>query len=142
LQICRGLAQFSSGGSSLSDDQAMSGTERHRPQIISLKWRAFVFVVVTAIVLTVMLKYDYAALRTVEYPPRNFLGSTWYGPLALLLIPISLGWLSLAAKSRGARVFGLICSGLVFVIALFFIYILKLAVHTLPDWLYLYPPGL
>jgi hypothetical protein len=120
----------------------MSGAERHRPQTMALKWRAFVFVVVTAIVLTVMLKYDYAALRTGEYPPPNFLGSTWYGPLALLLIPISLGWLSLAAKSRDARVFGLTCAGVVFVLALFFIYSMKRAVHTLPDWLYLYPPGL
>lgn len=120
----------------------MSGTERDRPQIIALKWRAFVFVVGTAIVLTVLLKYDYAALRPVKQPPRNFLGSTWYGPLFLLLIPVSLGWLSLAAKSRGARVFGLICTGVVFLVALFFIYICKLAVHTLPDWLYLFPPGL
>jgi hypothetical protein len=101
-----------------------------------------VFVVVTAIVLTVMLKYDYAALRPVKQPPRNFLGSTWYGPLFLLLIPVSLGWLSLAAKSRGARVFGLVCTGVVFLVAFFFIYICKLAVHTLPDWLYLFPPGL
>lgn len=121
---------------------ALNGAERYRLRTMALKWRAFVFVVVTAIALTVMLTYDYAALRTVRQPPRSFLGSTWYGPLLLLLIPILLGWLSLAAKSRGARVFGLICSGLVFVVALFFIYISKMGVYTLPEWLYLFPPGL
>ena len=122
----------------------MSEAERHRSQMIALKWRALVFVVVTVVVISTMITYDYIALHTLpfEYPPRNFLGSTWYGPLALLLIPISLGWLSLAAKSRGARVFGLVWSGAVLVLALFFIYILKLAVHTLPEWLYLFPPQL
>jgi amino acid permease len=120
----------------------MRGAQKHWLRTMPLKWRAVVFVVVTTTVLTVLLKYDDAAMRTVQYPPPNFLGSTWYGPLVLLLIPISLGWLSVAAKSRGARVFGFTCTGVVFLLALLFIYNLKRAVHTLPDWLYLYPPGL
>ena len=99
-------------------------------------------VVVTTTVITVMLEFDNATLRGVEYPRPNFLGSTWYGPLALLLLPISLRWVSMAVKSRKARVFGLTCTGVVFLLALFDIYSMKRAVYTLPDWLYLYPPGL
>lgn len=89
--------------------------------MITLKWRAVAFVVITAIVLPVGEHYDQWMIRNYDgYPQPNFLASTWYGAILLLLIPISFGWLSMVMKHRIAKVLGLIGT----VLLLFFWFVL------------------
>ena len=105
----------------------VEGMPEKRPHgIVAVKWRAWAFVIVTVVVLAVWMRYE----NTGSYPYRNFVGSTWYGPWLLMLIPISLAWLSLAAKTKFQRVLGLGCADFLFLTALFFIMIHKTS--TLP----------
>lgn len=108
-------------------------------KLTAMRGRALAFLVITGIVVTWMVNYEQAAQHAYTYPRPNFLGSTWYGPLLVLLIPLTLGWMSAAAQRRGARVLGWVCSVLVFLIALLFIYIGMNAVHALPVWLQMSP---
>lgn len=89
---------------------------------MGLKWRALLFAVVTAAVLTAMYLWETSPHPGSNiYPPPNFLGSTWYGPLLLLLIPLSLGWWSWGAKRVSATVIRLLLTLLVLIICIQFI---------------------
>lgn len=108
----------------------LAGTLRTR---VPLVWRAGVFATITLIVLTCLMRYEEAGLHTGLYPPPNFLGSTWYGPFALLLIPLSLAWLSFGARPRGyGRRLGVISAVLVFLVCLLLIWAEMSAVGSLP----------
>jgi hypothetical protein len=102
-------------------------------QVIGWKWRALTFAGVTSIVLAIMDTYDQAGLRTKLYPPPSFLGSTWYGPLLLLLIPLSLFWLSLGMKSRTTKMMGVGVAVLVLLFCFLEIYVCMSAVGSLPS---------
>lgn len=101
--------------------------------MIPLRWRALVFAVVTIVVLTYMHIWDTAAAKPYHvYPIPNLLGSTWYGPFLVLLIPISLGWFSLGAKRRSARALGMVCTVFALIVSFYFTYHGMSHVDTLP----------
>lgn len=82
--------------------------------MVSVKCRALVFVAVTVVVLATMYIWEASPHPGSNiYPRPYFLGSTWYGPLLLLLIPGSLGWLSWGARRGSVRVIGLMLTVLV-----------------------------
>lgn len=100
---------------------------------VGLRGRALVFAVVTIVVLTIFYVWESSVVRTGKvYPIPNFLGSTWYGPILLLLIPISLGWLSVGAKRRTAGVAGLLFTCFVLLVCLYLIYYGMSQVGSLP----------
>lgn len=83
----------------------------------SLKGRAVVFAVVTAVVLATFYLWETSPHPGSNiYPDPDFLGSTWYGPVMLLLIPVSLVWWCLGMRRRNARVLGLILALLGFAV--------------------------
>lgn len=87
------------------------------PAMVALKWRAVVFAVVTTAVLAAFYLWEASPHPGSNiYPDPDFLGSTWYGPVLLLLIPTSLAWCCLGLVRRHARVLGLILALLVFAV--------------------------
>lgn len=71
------------------------------------KTRALVFVAISISVITAMVLYDYAMLRTYYYPQPNFLANTPYGAILLLLIPVSFGWLVVSTRDQVLKIVGL-----------------------------------
>jgi hypothetical protein len=71
----------------------------------TLQRRAIIFTMVTVVAIVGLFSYEPSREN---YPQPNVLGSTWYGPVLLLLVPVMLGWMSLGAKTRGRRIFGLV----------------------------------
>ncbi|WP_129648210.1 hypothetical protein [Peristeroidobacter agariperforans] len=69
-----------------------------------------VFLCVT--VLSLVTLFSYEENRTL-YPYPNVLGSTWYGPILLLTIPIVFAWAAQAFRSRMLRIVGSVASLLV-----------------------------
>lgn len=103
------------------------------PAMIGLKWRTVVFSIVTTVVLATFYAWEASVARTGKvWPMPNFLGSTWYGPVMLLSIPICLGWLSLAPKRRYVRVIGLSLTLAVLAVCILFIVI---GIEQVRPWL-------
>jgi hypothetical protein len=84
--------------------------------ITSMKARAAIFAIITVVILLVLyfwrgpeiyyLPHTSGLPDPRPWPPPNVLGSTWYGPVLLLLIPIGLGWIGLAAKNLAGKITG------------------------------------
>lgn len=102
---------------------------------IALKWRALTFGVTIVLMVVMAAWWLQSTSHLTEYPPQSMLGNTWYGPLLLLLIPLSGAWLSLGAKDRNRRHLGLGCALAVLLICLLLIYISMDFANTLPSWI-------
>lgn len=72
-----------------------------------LQRRMIVFLCVT--VLSLVTLFSYEENRTL-YPYPNVLGSTRYGPVLLLSIPIAFAWVAQAFKSRLLRIVGTVAA--------------------------------
>ena len=102
---------------------------------VPLYVRGILFVVVTLAVFTWSISYDRARMLESgpeNYPPPNFLGSTWYGALVLLVSPMLLFWVTAATKRPWGRALGLFFSILLLIVCLLAIWIAMSAVSTLP----------
>jgi hypothetical protein len=66
--------------------------------------RALIFVLVTLIVLAFLILWRACAEHYLLYPPPNVLGSTWYGPVLLLLIPVTLAGLGFGVRRTWSKV--------------------------------------
>lgn len=78
--------------------------------MISGKWRAAVFVIVTAGIVIVL---GYWQQPGAVFPASTVLGSTLWGPLSLLVIPTVLGWASAGLPSRWTKALGLVLTMIV-----------------------------
>lgn len=76
----------------------------------TLQRRMIVFLCVTVFSLVALFSYE--ENRTV-YPYPNVLGSTWYGPVLLLSMPLVFAWSAQAFESRLLRVVGTVVALLV-----------------------------
>jgi hypothetical protein len=83
--------------------------------------RVLIFVLVTLVVLTFLVLWRAPAEHYLIYPPPNVLGSTWYGPVLLLLIPLTLAGLSFGVRRTWPQVTVWIASLLVTAICLLLI---------------------
>ena len=102
---------------------------------VPLHVRGILFIIVTTGVVGWSVTYDRAqALESGlgNYPPPNFLGSTWYGAFVLLLSPLLLFWVTAAIGRPWGRALGLFFSILLLVVCLLAIWIAMSAVSTLP----------
>ena len=77
---------------------------------MTLRRRMIVFLCVT--VLSLVTLFSYEENRRL-YPYPNVLGSTWYGPVLLLSIPIAFAWVARAFRSRLLRIVGSVAALLV-----------------------------
>jgi hypothetical protein len=67
--------------------------------------RALIFAFISVVVLTWMERVDQAGLLVTDtWPHPSFIGSTWYGPVLVALIPLSCFWLALSMKIRFIRI--------------------------------------
>jgi len=76
----------------------------------TLRRRVIVFLCVTVLSLSTLFSYE--ENRTL-YPYPNVLGSTWYGPVLLMAVPITFAWAAQAFKSRLLRIAGAVAALLV-----------------------------
>jgi len=74
---------------------------------VQIKWpmRALIFLSINVVVLTWMESVDQAGLLVTDtWPHPSFIGSTWYGPVLLALIPLSCFWLAVSIRIRFIRI--------------------------------------
>jgi hypothetical protein len=102
---------------------------------IALKWRALTFGITIVLAVVMAARWQQAASHLNDFPPPSTLGNTWYGPVLLLLIPLSGAWLSLGAKDIRRRQLGLGCALALLLISLLVIYISMDFAGTLPSWI-------
>lgn len=82
--------------------------------MVSVKHRARVLGVVVLITILVAVFWSGPpGSEDIVFPQANWIGSTWYGPLLLIAIPVCLAWLSWGARNLFIKVVGLIFSVLV-----------------------------
>lgn len=113
----------------MTPSSAVRALERVRPLA-----RGILFAVVTVVVFSWNFIYDRAKSMESwpDYPPPNFLGSTWYGPILVLLSPLLLFWFIAGVKRPWARALGLFFGILLLLVCLLAIWVAMSAVSTLP----------
>jgi hypothetical protein len=79
--------------------------------MVSVKHRARVlWVVVLVTILVAVFWTKPPGYEHIAVPQPNWIGSTWYGPLLLMAIPVCVAWLSWGARSLFIKVIGLVFS--------------------------------
>jgi hypothetical protein len=79
--------------------------------MVSVKHRARVLgVVVLVTILVAVFWTKPPGYEDIVVPQPNWLGSTWYGPLLLMAIPVCVAWLSWGARNLFIKVIGLVFS--------------------------------
>lgn len=82
--------------------------------MVSLKLRAAVLGGVTLATLAVMTFWEKpSGYENIDVPSPNWIGSTWYGPVLLVAIPLCLAWLSWGVRNEFVKGIGLVVSLLV-----------------------------
>lgn len=109
-------------------------TEPKTRSSVPLLTRAIVLAASIAAVVIAFATYVPADIGRIS-PPANIIANTWHGPLLIILVPIGLGWHSLAFKRKWLRVAGLTVSVLVLLMCVDWIYIVREMSGTLPDLL-------
>jgi hypothetical protein len=82
--------------------------------MMSVKHRAIILgvLVLAAIALTLFWEKP-PGYELVDFPEPNWIGSTWYGPVLLIAIPVCLAWLSWGSRNELIKGIGLVLSVLV-----------------------------
>ena len=101
---------------------------------IPLSVRAIVLAICVLALILAFATYtpeDVGPLR----PQPNVVGSTWYGSLLVVLVPIALGWMCFAIERRWLRVLSLCLTLLLLLACLNEIYGIRYILKTLPGFL-------
>jgi len=101
---------------------------------LPIRTRATVLAATLAAVVIAFATYVPADIGRI-YPPADIISNTWHGPLLIIMVPLALGWLSLAFKSKWLKVASLTVSVLLLLMCLDWIYIVRDMTGTLPGWL-------
>jgi hypothetical protein len=116
--------------------QTASGSRTHKR--ISLSVRAIVLAICVLALILAFATFTPEDVGPLN-PPPNVIGSTWYGSLLVVLVPIALGWLCFAIDRRWLRVLSLSLTLLLLFVCLLEVYGTRYILKTLPEFLRFFP---